>query len=196
MMKLTTPATASAPYTDEAPPVSTSTRLTSAEGMKLMSATGDARIARLQPAAVDQHQRAGRAEAAQIDRRGAGRAVGNVRALAANDCGSELIRSSVRVVPWSLMSWLDSTVTGLAEVRFGCGMREPVMTMSPPLDTGAPWALVDGGVVASTGAVVSGCAPFAVSAGLAGGGAVCAVAGAASRPVPTRSVVASRRERT
>src|SRR6185295_8477542 len=75
---------------------------------------------------------------------------------AAKDCGSELIRSSVRVVPWSLMSWLLSTVTGLAEVRFGCGMREPVMTMSPPLDTGAPWALVDGGVVASTGAVASG----------------------------------------
>jgi hypothetical protein len=32
MMKLTTPATASAPYTDEAPPVSTSTRLTMPPG--------------------------------------------------------------------------------------------------------------------------------------------------------------------
>ena len=42
MMKLTTPATASAPYTDEAPPVSTSTRLISVDGMKLMSATGRA----------------------------------------------------------------------------------------------------------------------------------------------------------
>ena len=42
MMKLTTPATASAPYTDEAPPVSTSTRLISADGMKLMSGTGSA----------------------------------------------------------------------------------------------------------------------------------------------------------
>jgi hypothetical protein len=51
-------------------------------------------------------------------------------------------------------------------------MREPVMTMSPPLATGAPWALVDGVVVPSTGAVVSGAWPFAVTAGLAGGGAV------------------------
>ena len=32
MMKFTTPATASEPYTDEAPPVSTSIRSTSAEG--------------------------------------------------------------------------------------------------------------------------------------------------------------------
>src|ERR1700755_1955676 len=38
MMKLTTPATASAPYTDDAPPVSTSTRLISEAGMMLMSA--------------------------------------------------------------------------------------------------------------------------------------------------------------
>ena len=38
MMKLTTPATASAPYTDEAPPVSTSARLISDDGMKLRSA--------------------------------------------------------------------------------------------------------------------------------------------------------------
>src|SRR5678816_3878235 len=37
MMKLTTPATASAPYTAEAPPVSTSTRCTRAEGMKFTS---------------------------------------------------------------------------------------------------------------------------------------------------------------
>ena len=35
--KLTTPVTASAPYTDEAPPVSTSTRFTSADGMKFRS---------------------------------------------------------------------------------------------------------------------------------------------------------------
>ena len=38
MMKLTTPATASAPYTDDAPPVRTSARRTSAAGMTLRSA--------------------------------------------------------------------------------------------------------------------------------------------------------------
>jgi hypothetical protein len=36
-MKLTTPATASAPYTDEAPPVMTSTRWIAAAGMVLRS---------------------------------------------------------------------------------------------------------------------------------------------------------------
>src|SRR5437773_2670883 len=66
---------------------------------------------------------------------------------AANDCGSELIKSSVRVVPWSLISWLDSTVTGLADVRFGCGMRVPVMTMSCEDFTVAPCAFVDGTAV-------------------------------------------------
>ena len=40
IMKLTTPPTASAPYTDEAPPVKTSTRLTSWVGMKSMSGYG------------------------------------------------------------------------------------------------------------------------------------------------------------
>ncbi len=36
-MKLTTPATASAPYTEDAPPVTTSTRWIAAAGMELMS---------------------------------------------------------------------------------------------------------------------------------------------------------------
>ena len=40
MMKLTTPATASAPYTDEAPPVSTSTRSIMNAGITLMSGAG------------------------------------------------------------------------------------------------------------------------------------------------------------
>src|SRR5205814_4250991 len=93
----------------------------------------------------------------------------------AEACGSELMRSSVRVVPCSLISWLDSTVTGLAEVKFGCGMRVPVMTMSCVDLTVAPCALVDGTVVwPSCGAVVSGCALAApaVSAGFRGGGVV------------------------
>ena len=115
----------------------------------------ETRVARLQAAAVDQHQGALRAEAAQVDRRRyPSRRSRRSNPCAANDCGSELIRSSVRVVPWSLMSWLVSTVTGLADVRFGCGMRVPVMTMSLRGLTGAPCALVDGVVVPSTGAVV------------------------------------------
>src|SRR5215208_5338857 len=99
------------------------------------------------------------------------------------------------------MSWLDSTVTGLAEVRFGCGMRVPVMTMSPALRTVSPVAEVDGVVVPSTGAVVSGAEPVAVSAGLhpavpagvpgghsGAGDGFCANAGEAAMPAPTRRV--------
>ena len=75
MMKLTTPATASAPYTDDAPPVSTSTRLSSDAGMMLMSPAWRraVRIARREAAAVDQRQRALRAEVAKVDFGGAGR---------------------------------------------------------------------------------------------------------------------------
>jgi hypothetical protein len=61
-----------------------------------------------------------------------------------------LIRSSTRVVPSSFSSWLDTAVTGLTLVRFGCGMREPVTTNSWTVEadvagtaTGAPvvfWA--------------------------------------------------------
>src|SRR5947209_224835 len=46
-------------------------------------------------------------------------------------CGSELMRSSARVVPERRTSWLLTTVTGLTAVRFGCGMREPVTTIVP-----------------------------------------------------------------
>ena len=81
MMKLTTPATASEPYTADAPPVSTSTRSISGAGIWLMSARRAERAARRQTAAVDQHQRAVRAEVAQVERRGARRAVRDVAAL-------------------------------------------------------------------------------------------------------------------
>src|SRR3569833_3568425 len=49
----------------------------------------------------------------------------------AKACGSELTRSSARVAPERRTSWLLRTVTGLTEVRFGCGLREPVMTKVP-----------------------------------------------------------------
>jgi len=99
MMKLTTPATASAPYTDDAPPVSTSTRLTSAEGMKLMSDTG----ARGSPG---WSRRPLIRTSVRVTPRPRKLTVAMPSAplemfepWLANDCGSELIRSSVRVVP-------------------------------------------------------------------------------------------------
>ena len=61
-MKLTTPATASEPYTDDAPSVSTSMRSTMFAGMSFG-------LPREITVAVDQHQRARRTEAAQADRR-------------------------------------------------------------------------------------------------------------------------------
>jgi hypothetical protein len=45
-------------------------------------------------------------------------------------CGRLFSRSSVRVTPCSLTSALPTTVIGLALVRLGCGMREPVTTTS------------------------------------------------------------------
>ena len=67
--------------------------------------------------------------------------------------GSWLSTSSMRVEPDSLTSWLVTTVTGAADVRFGCGMRVPVMMMSLAVWTGAPCALRVGVGFASTGPV-------------------------------------------
>ena len=80
-MKFTTPATASAPYTAEAPPVSTSTRSISAAGIWLMSEklrppTAEPGPRRL---TVDEHQGALRTQAAQVNGRRAVRAVGGGR---------------------------------------------------------------------------------------------------------------------
>ncbi len=67
------------------------------------------------------------------------------------------MRSSVRVVPESLTSWLVMTVTGLADSRFGCGIREPVTMISWALPTGSPAAEVLGvSDRPSTGPMVSG----------------------------------------
>ena len=87
MMKLTTPATASAPYTDDAPPVSTSTRLISDDGMRLRSAAwaGAVRVARRHAAAVDQRQGPLRAEIAKVDFGGTRRAVRHARGLRGAD---------------------------------------------------------------------------------------------------------------
>ena len=87
MMKLTTPATASAPYTDDAPPVRTSTRLISADGMTFRSAArlGAVRVARHQATAVDENQRALRTEVAKVDVGGTRCTVRNARSLSGPD---------------------------------------------------------------------------------------------------------------
>ena len=64
-MKFTTPAMASAPYTAEAPPVIVSTRSIAADGIELVS-TSSAAFAGWRAAAVDQHEGAVRADAAQV----------------------------------------------------------------------------------------------------------------------------------
>ena len=71
-MKLTTPAMASGPYTAEAPPVMTSTPWIAAAGMVLMSTTSSA-FAGCGRRPSTQHEIAVRAEAAQVQGRGAGR---------------------------------------------------------------------------------------------------------------------------
>ena len=99
MMKLTTPPTASAPYTDEAPPVSTSTRLISWAGMKLRSGTG-------LPVSPGWRRRPLTSTRLRLEPRPRRLTVAVPEApfemfepCAAKDCGSELIRSSVRLVP-------------------------------------------------------------------------------------------------
>ncbi len=101
MMKLTTPATASAPYTDEAPPVSTSTRLISADGMKLMSGTLPPAVGspgcRRRPLISTRVRFAPRPRRLTVAVPVA--PFDTFEPCAAKACGSELIRSSVRVVP-------------------------------------------------------------------------------------------------
>ena len=83
----------------------------------------------------------------------------------AKTCGSELTRSSVRVVPDSFTSWLLTVVTGLAVSRFGCGIREPVTTISCVLVVGAPDAFVLGTPAAACGATVTGVVGTALVSG-------------------------------
>ncbi len=48
----------------------------------------------------------------------------------ANACGRLLTRSSIRVAPVSLISALETVVTGLTAVRLADGIRVPVTTTS------------------------------------------------------------------
>ena len=132
-MKLTTPATASAPYTEEAPPVSTSTCLSIAAGMMLMSAAeplvGDGSPGTsLRPfisVSVRVEPRPRRSTVAVPSA-----PLASEDAWLAATAGSELRTSSIRVVPCSFMSWLLTTATGDEASTSGRAIREPVTTMS------------------------------------------------------------------
>src|SRR3569833_1764311 len=134
MMKLTTPATASAPYTAEAPPVSTSTRSTRAVGMKFRSAATGAMEDVGLPAMRRLPSISTRVRLGPRPRRLTvavpSEALETLEPWAAKDCGRLLIRSSTRVTPWALMSAEVTEVTGVMLVRFGVGMRVPVTTIS------------------------------------------------------------------
>ena len=91
-MKLTTPPTASAPYTAEAPPEITSTRWIADDGNRVRI-DDHRRVDRHRAPAVDEHEVPVRAEAAQADRRCADRVGGRLLHVARRelrDGGHEL----------------------------------------------------------------------------------------------------------
>src|SRR3954470_12134230 len=139
MMKLTTPATASAPYTADAPPVRMSTRSTSEVGMKLRSAETEAIDEVGLPPIRRRPSISTRVRLGPRPRRFTvavpSEALETLEPCAAKDCGRELIRSSTRLTPWALMSAAVTLVTGATLVRFGVGIRVPVTTIS---ETSAP----------------------------------------------------------
>ena len=94
MMKLTTPATASAPYTDDAPPVRTSARWISDAGMTLRSADWFVLFGSpgIEAAAIDENQRALRTEVAKVDFGRTRRAVRDARRLRGAD-GRQLVEN-------------------------------------------------------------------------------------------------------
>src|SRR6187200_3302417 len=76
-----------------------------------------------------------------------------VEVIAAPTDGSWFKTSSIFDDPESFTSWSETTVTGAADSRFGCGMREPVTMMSCPPWTFSPSDETDGVGAASTGPV-------------------------------------------
>src|SRR5258708_30415919 len=134
MMKLTTPATASAPYTAEAPPVRMSTRSTSEVGTKFRSAA-TAEIDEVGLPPISRRPSISTRVRAEPRPRRLTVAVPlepleTLEPCAAKDCGRELIRSSIRLTPRALMSAEVTEVTGATLVRFGVGIRVPVTTIS------------------------------------------------------------------
>ncbi len=123
-----------------APPVSTSTWSTSGAGMKLMS--GDEPP--LKVGSPGPRRRPSISTRVRCEPRPRRLTLAvpvapfeMLELIPANTCGSWFSRSAVWVVPVSLTSSLLTTWTGLELVRFGCGMREPVTTISPTVAPGA-----------------------------------------------------------
>jgi hypothetical protein len=133
MMKLTTPATASAPYTADAPPVSTSTRSINAAGIWFKS--GDAAAFCVGSPGIRRRLFTSTSVRCEPRLRRLTLAVPvepfeRLPPKSAKACGRLLIRSSTRVTPSILTCSAPTAVTGLTLVRLGCGMREPVTTTS------------------------------------------------------------------
>src|SRR5580658_4167185 len=146
-MKFTTPATASAPYTADAPPVRMSTRSISAAGIWLMSE-------KLRPPSAEPGPR--RRPSTRVSVRWLPRprrsmvAVPSaplevVEFMPANTMGRLLSTSSTRVSPVCCRSTADTVVIGLMEVSLGVDRRDPVTTTSSTgaaaaAGAGASWA--------------------------------------------------------
>ncbi len=117
-------------------------------GGDLVDVGGRIRVARVgvanaEPAAVDQHQGARLAQAAKVDGGDAARTGQRVGGAAQpglavlRDLRQRLRMSAVTGRPPRVTSWAVTTCTGLTLVRFGCGMRVPVMTTSETSASGA-----------------------------------------------------------
>lgn len=145
MIKLTTPATASAPYTAEAPPVTTSTRSMSVAGTKFRSGAVLLGLPEGVPMCRRRPSISTRVRLARRPRRSTVAVPVAPLEMAepweANTCGSWFTRSSVRVMPRIITSWEPTVVTGLTLSRLGDGMRVPVTTTSATSSApAAAWA--------------------------------------------------------
>ena len=120
MMKFTTPATASEPYTAEAPPVRMSTRSIIAVGIWLMS--GAAEAACTPPYGMRRPSISTRVRVEPRPRRFRVAVpvapFDTVTFCAAKACGSWLTRSSMRVTPCVTTSAAVTCVTGVVDSRF------------------------------------------------------------------------------
>ena len=130
-MKFTTPETASAPYTAEAPPVMISTRSIHAAGMRLVS-TAD------EPADEPTKRRPFTNTSVRLDPRLRRSCMATpavpmkrlelpmVNVVAS--CGSCVSTSPMLIAPVAWMSSAVNTLMGVGETTFGLEMREPVTT--------------------------------------------------------------------
>ena len=129
--KFTTPATASAPYTVDAPPVSTSTRSINAVGIWL---TSEAAELYAPPPPIRRPLIITSVLLAPIPRRSSvalpDAPLETYELSAASSWGRLLRKSSILLIPDALMSTEDATITGLELSKPSLLMRLPVTTTS------------------------------------------------------------------